>query len=394
MHNFYHLRHLYHFQEEEQIPSPALIYYRDILQNNTKTAIACAGSPGRLWPHVKSHKSKDFTQMQAEMGITQFKCATIAEAEMVAQTAAKRIFIAYPLVGPNIGRFIRLILSYPDKEFFALGDNLDALRTLGHAAEEQHLRIRCLVDVNTGMNRTGVPFECLFDFYCQLAQIPGLTPMGFHCYDGDRHEQDSTKREENVQKTIAQIDTVQDKLQKKGLSCPIMILGGSPTFPCYSHIYPLTDDHCSSADNGSSNPDSSRFFSPGTVFIYDIGYTAQFPDLHYVPGAAILSRVISHPRDGWFTLDAGYKAISAEQKICGILLGLAHAKPEFQSEEHWTFSMEEGFADEVPAIGTVLYILPWHICPTSALYEKAYVVSDGHLHTEWPITARNRQLNI
>lgn len=387
MHTIYQLQHLYHFQEEERIPSPALIYYQDILQDNTKTAIASAGSPGRLWPHVKSHKSKDFTQMQVDLGITQFKCATIAEAEMVAQTGAKRIFVAYPLVGPNIQRFIRLMRSYPDKEFFALGDDLDALRALGHAAEEQHIHIRCLVDVNTGMNRTGVGFEQLFDFYCRLSRIAGLSPMGLHCYDGDRHEQDGEKREEKVRETVSKISMVQDELRKKGVSCPIIILGGSPTFPCYSHIYPLADD-------ALPQPDSSRFFSPGTVFIYDIGYAAQFPDLHYVPGAAILSRVISRPRDGWFTLDTGYKAISAEQNVCGILLGLAHAKPEFQSEEHWTFSMEKGFEAEVPAVGTVLYILPWHICPTSALHEKAYVVSGGHLHAEWPITARNRKLTV
>lgn len=380
MHNVYQLQNLYHFQEEETVPSPSLIYYQNILSDNVKKAIASAGSPAKLWPHVKSHKSKDFTQMQVELGIKQFKCATIAEAEMAAQTGAERIFLAYPLVGPNIQRFIRLVLSFPDKEFFALGDDLDELQALGNAAAKQNMALNCLVDVNTGMNRTGVSFDRLPDFYSQFSRIPGLVPMGLHCYDGDRHEQDIEEREKKVRETIAQIHRVQDILGEKELACPIVIMGGSPSFPCY-----VQNDDPHGAES---------YFSPGTVVIYDAGYAAQFPDLHYLPGAAVLSRVISHPKKGWFTLDAGYKAISAEQKICGILLGCSHAKPEFQSEEHWTFSMEEGFSDMVPAIGTILYILPWHICPTSALYEKAFVISDGHLKTQWPITARNRKLQF
>ena len=54
--------------------------------------------------------------------------------------------------------------------------------------------------------------------------------------------------------------------------------------------------------------------------------------------------------------------------------------------------MDKGHESERPAIGTVLYIIPWHVCPTSALYDKAYVISAGSLTAEWPITARNRKI--
>lgn len=120
---------------------------------------------------------------------------------------------------------------------------------------------------------------------------------------------------------------IKNQLTALGLPCPILIMGGSPTFPCYAQ-----------------NMDGV-FFSPGTVFLYDSGYKAQFPDLPYTAGAAILTRVVSHPADGYFTLD------------------------------------------------TVLYIIPWHVCPTSALYDKAILVSDGHVCGTWEITARNRKLN-
>lgn len=368
--------HTYHFTGEASIPSPALIYYKDVLIENTKTAIRAAGSADRLWPHVKSHKSKDFTQLQTGMGIKNFKCATIAEAEMAAQTDACRILVAYPLAGPNIGRFLKLTECYPSKEFYALGDNLELLECLGQTAVQHNTSVRCLVDVNTGMNRTGVPFSGLADFYRKLSRIPGITPAGFHCYDGNRHEAEYTDREEKVNETIRAISEIRDALLKEGFDCPVLIMGGSPSFPCYA------------------NNMSGVYYSPGTVFIYDAGYTSQFPDLPYTPGAAVLARVISHPTEGYFTLDVGYKAISAEQDFRGIIPELPHAEEAFQSEEHWTFRMKDGFETERPAVGSIVYIIPWHVCPTSALYDKAYIVSNGALAGEWPITARNRSITI
>lgn len=364
----------YHFKEENSIPSPSLVFYRDILVRNTETAIKAAGSPDRLWPHVKSHKSADILKLQTELGIRRFKCATIAEAEMAAESDAHSILLAYPLVGPNIDRFIRLTLAYPSKDFYALGDDAGQLALLGQAAKEQRTQIRCLIDVNTGMNRTGVAFEKVVSFYEELLLLPGILPAGLHCYDGDRHEKDLDDRRRKVEETIAAVTAIQKEIQDKTPDRPILIMGGSPTFPCYAgHM-----------DN--------VYFSPGTVFIYDEGYTRQFPDLPYTPGAAVLTRVVSHPADGCFTLDAGYKAISAEQGIRGVIPELSHASEAFQSEEHWTFRMDAGFEHDRPAIGTVLYIIPWHVCPTSALYEKACVVSDGRLAGEWPITARNRKI--
>lgn len=364
----------YHFKEETAISSPALIYYKDILIKNTENAIREAGTPDRLWPHVKSHKSRDFTELSVTMGIKNFKCATIAEAEMAARAGARQILLAYPLIGPAIERFIKLSLAYPHKKFYALGDDPEQLLRLGETATQHKTRIRCLVDVNTGMNRTGVVFDSIVPFYKEISAMPGLLPMGLHCYDGNRHEKDFSSRKKRVEDTIYSVSSALNALEAEGFSLPILIMGGSPTFPCYA---------------GSME---GVYFSPGTVFLYDEGYKEQFPDLSYIPGAAVLTRVISHPAKGMFTLDAGYKAISAEQGVRGILPELPHAVEAFQSEEHWTFRMEEGFSEERPAIGSVLYIIPWHICPTSALYEKAYVVSSGFLTEEWPITARNRIL--
>ena len=43
----------YHLEGEENIISPALIYYRDAIVENTKRTIELAGGAGRLWYHAK-----------------------------------------------------------------------------------------------------------------------------------------------------------------------------------------------------------------------------------------------------------------------------------------------------------------------------------------------------
>ena len=49
--------------------------------------------------------------------------------------------------------------------------------------------------------------------------------------------------------------------------------------------------------------------SPGTCFVMDYGYARDFPDLPFVSGAAVLTRVVSRPAPGLFTLDLGCKGI-------------------------------------------------------------------------------------
>lgn len=360
----------FHFSQETKIPSPALIYYRDIILENTKKAVETASSPDRLWPHVKSHKSRDILLMQLSQGITRFKCATLEEAEMTAGTDATHILLAYPLTGPNIGRFISLVQAHPDKTFFALGDSLPALTALSRGCEAAGMTANVLVDIDPGLHRTGILPREAPAFIQSLAPLSGIRFRGLHCYDGNRHEKEYATRAAAVSQTISEIRALCRQLLSENPDCSVLIMGGSPSFPCYASDMP------------------EAFLSPGTVFLYDAGYTAQFPDLPYRPGAAVLTRVVSTPGPDCFTIDAGYKSISAEQKVIGLIPELPHAVPLFQSEEHWTFRMEEGFQSKRPPVGTVLYVIPWHICPTNALYSRAYVVSGGRLCDTWRITAR------
>lgn len=367
----------YLLEDPESIASPAFIYYRDILLENTRRAIALAGGADRLWPHIKTHKTAAFTRLQMELGVGRFKCATIAEAEMLAQAGAGEILLAYPLVGPNIRRYIRLAGMYPELHFYAIGDDEAQLAALGECAARAGMRMDVLLDINMGMNRTGVVYEEAVARYAACAALRGISMVGLHCYDGHHSMPEEDIRAAKVREASDRISGIQQALREQGLSCGIVIVGGTPSFPCHA------------------KGERGWYLSPGTIFVFDAGYAATVQELELAPGAAVLTRVISHPNTGLFTLDLGSKGIAADPPGArGVIIGLEHARPVAQSEEHWVFAMPAGREEERPPIGDVRYVIPTHICPTSALYPSILVAEEGYIVDEWEVTARNRKLTI
>src|SRR5580658_5006904 len=107
----------YRLSDTAGIYSPAPLLFREILEANIDEMIRIAGSPSRLRPHCKTHKMLAVTEIELARGIQKHKCATFAEAEMLVLAGVKDIFLAYNLVGPNIGRAIEFVTRFPDVVF-------------------------------------------------------------------------------------------------------------------------------------------------------------------------------------------------------------------------------------------------------------------------------------
>jgi len=364
---------VYALRDTSLLVSPALIYYRDIILANTHRIIEMAGGADRLWPHVKSHKTEEMIRLQIELGITRFKCATIAEAEMTAKAGGRDIILAYPLVGPNVSRFLRLAAGFGQTAFYAVGDDFRQLEILAAEAGKMGTQANVLVDVDVGMHRTGVSPNKLEGFYEAAAALKGISLRGMHCYDGHIKDSDFSVRKAKVDEIDREVLRIKESLERKGLDCGLMVMGGTPTFPCRA------------GKNGI-------YLSPGTCFIGHWGYHKKIPDMHFPPGAALFTRVVSHPTEVSFTLDLGSKGIASDSAgEPGVIVGMEEAKPLFQSEEHWVFSPPAGHP--LPPIGSGCYVIPSHICPTSALYPRIIVARDGEITGEWEVTARNRRIN-
>src|SRR5689334_17117955 len=99
----------YEIKNVNELDSPALTIFPARVKQNIQTAIQLVGDVNRLRPHIKTHKSPDVCKLMIDAGITKFKCATIAEAEMLGQCSAKDVVLAYQPLGPKLKRFIDVI---------------------------------------------------------------------------------------------------------------------------------------------------------------------------------------------------------------------------------------------------------------------------------------------
>ena len=98
----------------ETLRTTAYCIHLDIAKRNALTMLRRAERLGcRLRPHVKTHKMAEVVRLQVAQGITRFKCATIAEAEMLAQAGARDVLLANQLVGPNARRLAKL---FPERQ--------------------------------------------------------------------------------------------------------------------------------------------------------------------------------------------------------------------------------------------------------------------------------------
>lgn len=362
----------YQIKNVNDLPSPVLVVYRDIVQKNIEHAIYTVnGDLSRLRPHAKTHKTAEIIQMEREAGILKHKCATLREAEMLAQNGIEDIVIAYQMVGPNINRFLSLLQQYPDVDFKVIVDHIDAVTQLSDASKKLGLNVKTMLDLDVGMRRTGVPVgDNAVKIYETIDQSDGLQPWGLHVYDGHIHDVDVIGRLNACNKSIAQVEIMQNRLSKKGLPVPIVIMGGTPTFPIYAETPGVEA-------------------SPGTFVFHDYGYATHYPDLGFVPAALLLSRVISIPSSTRFTLDLGHKAIAADPEGArGTILNIDNTEVDTQHEEHWAINVPD--TSQIH-IGQEVYVCPTHICPSVALHPFYYVIdSDGYFREAWEVTARNR----
>jgi len=367
----------FEFNDVADVPSPALLVYRDRVKENVRRMLAIARGPDRLRPHIKTHKMREVLDLQLAAGIKKFKCATIAEAELAAMAGVPDLLLAYQPVGPAIPRLIELIKAFPQTTFSAISDDLGSLKRLSdaiRASEQTNDKLEVLVDLDIGQHRTGLPPgpEAL-KLYRVIASSPNLKPGGLHAYDGHISDADPAVRKVASDEAFASVADLKNGLESAGFPVPRVVAGGSPTFPFHA-----------------SRPDVEC--SPGTTVFWDSGYGNKLRDLDFLPAALALTRVVSKPGPNLLCLDLGHKALGSEMPHPRVqFLNLPDYNALTHSEEHLV--IETLNANQFN-IGDCLYGVPRHICPTVALYSSAVVIENHQIVGSWRVAARERRISV
>lgn len=367
----------YRIENIDQLDTPALVVFPARVRENIGRAIAMVGNPKRLRPHVKTHKSPGVTRLMLEAGIERFKCATIAEAEMLGMEGAPDVLLAYQAIGPKVERLVKLIRRFPGTAFSCLIDHPDAAEAMARVFHAEGLVMPVYLDLNVGMDRTGIaPGPQAVALYELAERLDGIDPVGLHVYDGHIRDSNPEIMQQKCNAAFAPVLALRSSIAAlSGGRRLTIVAGGSPTFPV--HAGREAEIQC----------------SPGTFVYWDRGYGDQFPDQPFRPDAIVVTRVISLRGGTRLCLDLGHKSIAAENELARrvFFLNGPELQAVGQSEEHLVV---EAGAGHTYRIGDVFYGVPFHICPTVALYERAVTIEDGRVTGEWKNLARDRVITV
>ena len=348
----------------ENFESPGLIVYPDRVKRNIAKVIEMVESnTARLRPHIKTHKTKEGNDLLLAAGIKKFKCATIAEAELLALSEAPDVLISMQLIGPNLERFKQLVSQYPKTKFFSIVDDAFAASELNRIFTGSSTGV--FVDLNMGMNRTGITPDKALALIQHIQTLPNVTLRGLHAYDGHIRDKVYEDRAKHVETDFTSFYELLERLNRSDLE---MVVSGTPSFLVHH-----------------KNPQFTC--SPGTFIFFDAGYAALFPENTFEFGVEIISRIISKPTDTTICLDLGHKSVAAENPIDNRVRFIDQPSwvLKSQSEEHGI--VEVGDSSRY-SIGEIVRMIPYHICPTVNLHSHLQVI-DGGL---WEVKARNRRL--
>ncbi|MGC3943298.1 MAG: D-TA family PLP-dependent enzyme [Chryseolinea sp.] len=364
----------YRIANIDSIDSPSLVIYPERVRKNVQILLDSIDDVGRLRPHIKTHKSKEVCRMMLDAGIRKFKCATIAEAEVLSTEGAPDVLLAYQPVGPKGLRLLKLIQKFPNTRFGCLIDNIETARALSSQFESANSKLRVYIDLNVGMNRTGIAPVDALELIKSIAKLKGISIEGLHAYDGHIRDTDMAIRAKKCDEAFVPVLT----LHREGSAFLerelIIVAGGTPTFSVH-------------------RTRSGRECSPGTFVYWDKGYSDILQEQKYQFAALVITRVVSLPKPGVICVDLGHKAIASENPLDKrvFFLNGGDLSPIGHSEEHMVFQVNDNHQYQV---GDVFYGVPYHICPTVALYQNPAVAERGIVSEYWNTQSRSRAITI
>ncbi|MFY9556347.1 MAG: D-TA family PLP-dependent enzyme [Blastocatellia bacterium] len=366
----------YQLKGIEQVLTPALAIYPEIVDSNIAVTLRLLGGDANRWrPHVKTSKLSFIMRRLVEHGIANFKCSTSLELLTVCAAGAADVLIAYPTIGANARRVREISEQFSKVEVSALVECREHIRPW------EGSRVGLFIDINPGMNRTGIE-QVRTDEIIQVARAikaAGQEFRGLHYYDGHLSSLDLTERERVAHRGYDRLMELVAAFERAGIDIEEIVTAGTPSFPCTLSYPPFAE---------------ASFIhraSPGTIVYNDCSSLAQLPpEYGFRPAAVVISAIVSHPSAGRVTCDAGHKTVSADAGIpnCAVI-GRADILPAKPSEEHLPIDVPDGSA--VPPIGDVLYLVPKHICPTVNNFDHAIIVKSGSIAGVERVTARGRE---
>jgi D-serine deaminase-like pyridoxal phosphate-dependent protein len=358
----------------ESVVTPALLIDGPQLTENIVRMAARTSAAGvELWPHTKTHKSREIARIQRESGAAGLTVATAREAVCFAQGGFEKILVAYPPVGDW-----RLEVLTELAEIAELRVVLDGLETVGlldDACSRSGVTIRYLWEVDCGVHRCGTePGLMTAELISQAVQtfphalFDGLMTFGGHAYTATNRAGITAAAQDEK----AALSLTVESVEALDIHVRARSAGTTPTAHQLVDAGPITE------------------LRPGNYVFYDATQVtlgvAKIDDC----ALSVLATVVARPEPRRVILDCGSKALAAERlsprtQTFGLVVGHPGLRIERLFEEHAILTAEEPTA--IP-LGERVRVIPNHSCATINLHSRMLITESGEVSDVWAIDAR------
>jgi D-serine deaminase-like pyridoxal phosphate-dependent protein len=328
-----------------------------------------------LRPHTKTHKSLEFARRQIDAGAAGLTVATVGEAEVFAEAGFGDLFIAYPVIasGPKAERLRRLV----ERCSLSVGaDSVSGLEALARAfrggkrpAAARPLRV--VIEIDSGGRRTGVRPEAAGALGRRAIEL-GLIVAGAFTHGGHASVGPG-KRARAADDEVTGLAAAAASLRAEGIEPTVLSAGSTPTAELSARP-PVTQER------------------PGTYIFGDRQQAALADGSFEDTALMVAATVVSAGPDHGFVIDAGAKILSKDVSSFlvghGSVLGYPDAVIDRVNDHHGVVELPAGSAR--PAVGSIVWVMPNHVCPVVNLVDEYVIASGGRIVERWPVDARGR----
>ncbi len=354
---------------KQDLDTPALWTDLDALERNIADMAQHFKTAGVAWrPHTKGIKVPAIAHKLLAAGAQGITCAKVSEAEVMAAAGIRDILIANQIVTPQkITRLVNLRQAQADVKVVV--DQLENAQAIGAAARAKGVVIGVLVEVNTGMNRTGtLPGDDTVQLAKHISEIESIRLLGLMTWEGHNLEhQDPTAKRNGIEHSIGQMLDTAHQCRQSGIPIEVLSCGGSGTYTITSQIKGVTE------------------IQAGGGIFCDVTYQGWGVMLE--PALFVRSTVTSRPTPTRIILDAGFKTMTrgfASPK----LLGVENIKSVVFSAEHGVVTLDQ--PNHTLNVCDAIDIVVGYSDATVFAHDTLYGIRDGRVESIWPIVGRGK----
>jgi D-serine deaminase-like pyridoxal phosphate-dependent protein len=228
------------------------------------------------------------------------------------------------------------------------------------------VRCRILIDINIGMNRTGInPGRDALELARAIERLPGLKLVGIMGYEGHAMPMmDGAAKEQLIRDSLGLLAESRQQFLKAGLCCDIVSAGGT-----------------GSLGVAVGCPGVTELQAGGGIF-GDPHYLRMPGVSGYQSALTVLCTVVSRPSLQRAILDAGRKAITGEMHP-PLVKGHPDSRVVMHNAEHIT--LELGPESLNLRIGDPVELLVGYADYTTMLHDDFCCFRGDRLQAIWPI---------